>query len=111
MIRLVSARQIPEEPEPAAPGGRGKRRQLSELRDQLESVSWRLSALEHRVGTAPDLAELDREIARYYRRDREGAIDAQDFEHAAVLRYRERRLADDKAARLPRSGRPPVLER
>ena len=99
MIRLVSARQIPEEPGTGRAGGRGKRRQLSELRDQLESVSWRLSALEHRVGTAPDLAELDREIAQI-RRDREGAIDAQDFEHAAVLRYRERRLADDKAARL-----------
>jgi hypothetical protein len=98
-IRLVSVRQIGEKPRTGRPGGRGKRRQLSELRGQLDSVSWRLSALEHRVGTAPDLAQLDGEIAQI-RRDRESAIDAQDFENAAVLRDREQRLADDKAARL-----------
>jgi hypothetical protein len=99
VIRLESARQIHEEPRPSRAGGRGKRKQLSELRDQLESVSWRLSALEQRVGTAPGLAELDREIAQI-RRDWESAIDAQDFEHAAVLRDRVRRLLDGKAARL-----------
>jgi len=55
--------------------------------------------LEQRVGTAPDLARLDREITQI-RRDRESAIDAQDFENAAVLRSREQRLVDDKAARL-----------
>jgi hypothetical protein len=99
VIRLVSARQIREEPGTGRAGGRGKRRRLSELRDQLDSVSWRLSVLEQRVGTAPDLAQLDRDIAEV-RRDRESAIAAQDFEHAAVLRGREQRLADDKAARL-----------
>jgi ATP-dependent Clp protease ATP-binding subunit ClpC len=99
VIRLVSARQIREEPRPGRAGGRGKRRQLSELRDQLDSVTWRLSVLEQRVGTAPDLAELDREIAQI-RRDKEIAIDAQDFENAAVLRDREQRLVDGKAARL-----------
>jgi hypothetical protein len=72
---------------------------LSELRDQLNSVSWRLSVLEQRVGTTPDLAQLDREITQI-RRDRESAIDAQDFENAAVLRGREQRLVDGKAARL-----------
>jgi ATP-dependent Clp protease ATP-binding subunit ClpC len=99
VIRLVSARQIHEQPGASRAGGRGKRRQLAELRDQLDSVSWRLSALEQRVGTAPDLAQLDREIAQI-RRDKESAIDAQDFENAAVLRDREQRLVDDKAARL-----------
>jgi ATP-dependent Clp protease ATP-binding subunit ClpC len=99
VIRLVSARQIGEEPRTGRAGGRGKRKQLSELRDQLDSVSWRLSALEQRVGTAPDLAQLDREIAQI-RRDRESAIEAQDFENAAVLRDREQRLLDGKAARL-----------
>jgi len=34
------------------------------------------------------------------RRDKEAAIDVQDFEHAAVLRDREQRLLGDKAARL-----------
>jgi ATP-dependent Clp protease ATP-binding subunit ClpC len=99
VIRLVSARQIHEEPRTGRARGRGKRKQLSGLRDQLDSVSWRLSALEQRVGTTPDLAQLDREIAQI-RRDKEGAIDAQDFEHAAVLRDTEQRLVDDKAARL-----------
>jgi ATP-dependent Clp protease ATP-binding subunit ClpC len=99
VIQLVSARQVQEEPGSGRAGGRGKRKQLSELRDQLDSVCWRLSVLEQRVGTAPDLAQLDREIAQI-RRDKEIAIDAQDFENAAVLRNREQRLVDDKAARL-----------
>jgi ATP-dependent Clp protease ATP-binding subunit ClpA len=99
VIRLVSARQIHEKPGTGRAGGRGKRRQLAELRDQLDSVSWRLAVLEQRVGTTPDLAQLDREITQI-RRDRESAIDAQDFENAAVLRDREQRLVDDKAARL-----------
>src|SRR6202034_1354262 len=51
VIRLVSARQIHEQPGTGRAGGRGKRRQLSELRGQLDSVNWRLSALEQRVGT------------------------------------------------------------
>jgi ATP-dependent Clp protease ATP-binding subunit ClpC len=57
-----------------------------------------LSVLEQRVGTAPDLAELDQEITRV-RSDKESAIDAQDFENAAVLRDREQQLLRDKAAR------------
>ena len=108
VIRLVSARQIHEQPGTGRAGGRGKRRQLSELRGQLDSVSWRLSVLEQRVGTAPDLARLDREITQI-RRDRESAIDAQDFENAAVLRGREQRLADDKAARLQERAALPSL--
>jgi Clp amino terminal domain, pathogenicity island component/UvrB/uvrC motif len=99
VIRLVSARQIHEGPGASRAGGRGKRKQLSELRHELDSVSWRLAVLEQRVGTTPDLAQLDREITRV-RSDRESAIEAQDFENAAVLRDRERRLVDDKAARL-----------
>jgi hypothetical protein len=88
VVRLVSARQIHEQPGTGRASGRGKRKQLSELRSQLDSMSWRLSALEQRVGTAPDLAQLDREIAQI-RRDRESAIDAPDFEHAAVLRAKD----------------------
>jgi ATP-dependent Clp protease ATP-binding subunit ClpC len=99
VIRLVSARQVHQEPGTGRAGGRRKRKQLSALRDELDSVSWRLSVLEQRVGTTPDLAQLDREIAQI-RRDRESAIDAQDFENAAVLHGREQRLVDDKAARL-----------
>ena len=58
----------------------------------------RLSALEHRVGAAPDVSELDQEIEQV-RHDKESAIDAQDFENAAVLRDREKQLLLEKASR------------
>jgi ATP-dependent Clp protease ATP-binding subunit ClpC len=99
VIELVSARELREESGAARTARRGKRKRSAELRDQLDSLSWRLSVLEQRVGTAPDLAQLDREISRV-RCDKEAAIDAQDFENAAVLRDREQRLVDGKAARL-----------
>jgi ATP-dependent Clp protease ATP-binding subunit ClpC len=82
---------------PAA-AGRGNRRLLSELLARSESLESRLSALEHRVGTGPDVRDLDQEIARV-RRDKETAIDAQDFETAAVLRDREKELLGEKASR------------
>jgi ATP-dependent Clp protease ATP-binding subunit ClpA len=109
VIQLVSAMQIHEKPGTGRVAGRGKRKQqLSELRDHLDALNWRLSVLEQRVGTAPDVAQLDREITQV-RRDKESAIDAQDFENAAVLRDREQRLVDDKAARLQEGAALPSL--
>jgi ATP-dependent Clp protease ATP-binding subunit ClpC len=99
VIQLVSARRVQEEPETGRATGRGKRKVLSELRGRLDSLEWRLSVLEQRVGTAPDLAQLDQEISQV-RHDKESAIDAQDFENAAVLRDREQHMLGDKAARL-----------
>jgi ATP-dependent Clp protease ATP-binding subunit ClpA len=78
--------------------GGGKRKLLSQLVDRFDSMESRLSALEHRVGTGPDVRDLDQEIAQA-RRDKESAIDAQDFENAAVLRDRERQLLAEKASR------------
>jgi ATP-dependent Clp protease ATP-binding subunit ClpA len=78
--------------------GGGKRRLLSQILDRFESMESRLSALEHRVGTGPDMREVDREIA-LVSRDKESAIDAQDFETAAVLRDREKQLLDERNAR------------
>jgi ATP-dependent Clp protease ATP-binding subunit ClpA len=78
--------------------GFGRRRMTAELRDRFESIEARLSALEQRVGTGPDLRDLDREIAQV-RRDKDSAIEAQDFENAAVLRDREKELSDEKASR------------
>jgi ATP-dependent Clp protease ATP-binding subunit ClpA len=98
VIQLVSARRIQEEPGTGRAAGRGKRKLLSELRGRLDSLDWRLSVLEQRVGTSPDLAQLDQEIIQV-RSDKESAIDAQDFENAAVLRDREQHLLGDKAAR------------
>jgi ATP-dependent Clp protease ATP-binding subunit ClpC len=99
VIKLVSASRGNEEPgtRPVAAGG-GKRKLSPELRGHLDSLEWRLSILEQRVGTGPGLGQLDREIAQV-RRDKERAASAQDFETAAVLRDREQRLVADKAAR------------
>jgi ATP-dependent Clp protease ATP-binding subunit ClpA len=60
--------------------------------------SW-LSAIEQRAGTRPATADLEEQIAQV-RRDKESAIDSQDFEQARLLRDREKRLIGDKAARL-----------
>ena len=98
VIQRVSARRVQEEPGTGRAAGRGKRKLLSELRGRLDSLDWRLSVLEQRVGTSPDLAQLDQEITQV-RSDKESAIDAQDFENAAVLRDREQQLLGDKAAR------------
>ena len=78
--------------------GRGPRKLLAEIAVRLDAVEARLSALEHRVGTGPDLRDLDQQIAQL-RRDKEAAIETQDFEHAAVLRDREKELAAAKAGR------------
>jgi ATP-dependent Clp protease ATP-binding subunit ClpC len=99
VIQLVSARRVQEGAGSGRGASRGKRKLLSELRGRLDSLEWRLSVLEQRVGTAPDLAQLDQEITQV-RRDKESAIDAQDFENAAVLRDREQHLLGGKAARL-----------
>jgi ATP-dependent Clp protease ATP-binding subunit ClpC len=98
VIRLVHARRVQAELGTGRTAGRGKRKLLSELRGHLDSLDWRLSVLEQRVGTAPDLAQLDQEITQV-RSDKESAIDVQDFEHAAGLRDREQQLLGDIAAR------------
>ena len=77
---------------------RRERRLLPELLARFDSIESRLSALEQRVGTGPDLRDLDEEIRRA-RRDKEAAIDAEDFETAAVLRDRESHLLDEKDSR------------
>ena len=61
---------------------------MARLLSRIDAIERRLSILEQRVGTRPDLRELDREIAQV-RRDKEAAIEAQDFENSAALRDRE----------------------
>jgi ATP-dependent Clp protease ATP-binding subunit ClpA len=83
---------------PSARAGRAERGVLSQLVDRVTELESRLSAMEDRVGTGPDVHELDEQIAQY-RRDREAAAEVQDYENAAALRDRERRLAGEKASR------------
>ncbi len=100
VIALVSVSRGEDEAgvRPVTAGG-GKRKLAAEVRGRLDSIEWRLSILEQRVGTGPDVRDLDREIIQV-RGDKEAAIDAQDFENAAALRDRESQLLSDKAARL-----------
>src|ERR671927_10638 len=51
-----------------------------------------------RMTAPPDLREFDERIAQV-RRDKESAIDAQDFERAAQLRDREKQLLNQKSQR------------
>jgi ATP-dependent Clp protease ATP-binding subunit ClpA len=62
---------------------------------RLELLDLRLAVIERWVGMRPRLDELDEEIARV-RRNKEAAIDAQDFEDAVVLRDREKELMTEK---------------
>jgi hypothetical protein len=64
----------------------------------VESIESRLSTVERRVGTGPDISELDRQIARA-RRGKEAAVSSEDYENAAALRDSERQLLSEKATR------------
>jgi ATP-dependent Clp protease ATP-binding subunit ClpA len=79
-------------------GGRVKRKLLAEILAHVQSIDSRLSAVEQRVGIGPDLRDLDKQIKQAHD-DKESAIDAQDFETAAVLRDKEKQLLADKTSR------------
>jgi ATP-dependent Clp protease ATP-binding subunit ClpA len=104
VIQLLHGYQGREEPEAgrAAPRSGGTRRGehglLSEILSGVESVDSWLSAIEHRVGAGPEVADLDQRIAQV-RRDKESAAGAEDYERAAGLRDRERQLLAEKASR------------
>jgi ATP-dependent Clp protease ATP-binding subunit ClpC len=82
----------------AGPVGGSERGQLSEVLRRIKSIDSRLSAVEQRVGTGPDMADLDQEITQA-RRDKETAVGAEDYENASALRDKERQLLAEKAAR------------
>jgi hypothetical protein len=98
VIQLLHGRAEDEAGVHLGKAGGGKRTAHPEIRDRLDSVEWRLSVLEQRVGTRPAPRDLDREIAQA-RRNKDAALDAHDFEAAAVQRDREQQLLSDKAAR------------
>jgi ATP-dependent Clp protease ATP-binding subunit ClpC len=85
--------QGPAEADPSAVS-----RVLAEVLSRIEAMDSRLSAVEQQIGAGPDVGDLDRQIAQA-RRDKESAAGAEDFEHAAVLRDRERQLLADKTSR------------
>jgi hypothetical protein len=69
----------------------------SGVQARLEAVEGRLAAVEQQLGIRPDSSDLDEQIAQV-RREKESAIDAQDFEQARSLRNREKELLAGKAA-------------
>ncbi len=84
----------------ARPGVEGAT--LEEIAHQLRVLGARLAAIEERLGIeeSPErqqLRSIDAEIARA-RRQKESAIDEQDFEQAARLRDLEKRLLSDRRA-------------
>jgi ATP-dependent Clp protease ATP-binding subunit ClpC len=73
-----------------------ERRLPPEIAARLDAIDSRLSAVEHRAGTGPDIGELDQQIEQA-QRDRHAAVDAQEYERAASLRDREKDLLAQKA--------------
>jgi Clp amino terminal domain, pathogenicity island component/UvrB/uvrC motif len=78
---------------------RARARPADDVLARLESLDERLAAIERWVGMRPGPHDPDQEIARV-RREKETAIDAQDFRAAAALRDKEKELvgAKDKSA-------------
>jgi ATP-dependent Clp protease ATP-binding subunit ClpC len=79
-------------------GRRARARSAGDLLERLDALDQRLEAIERWVGLRPDLRDLDEEIARV-RREKEAAIEAQDFKTAAALRDKERELIVGQDAR------------
>jgi len=80
---------------------RGKRAQARVMADavaRIDALDRRLAAIERWVGMRPDLDDVDQEIAQV-RREKEAAIDTQDFENAAALRDKEKELLAARARR------------
>jgi len=65
---------------------------------RIDALDHRLAALERWAGMRPDLGELDQEIA-LAGREKEAAIDRQDFVAAAATRDKEKQLLAARAAR------------
>jgi hypothetical protein len=84
----------------ARSGGEGAT--LEEISHQLRVLGARLAAIEEKLGieesaARQQLRRVDAEIARV-RRQKESAIDEQNFERAARLRDEEKRLLSDRRA-------------
>ena len=93
-------RDEPEEGKEAAPVGRRQPQRDVSVQGLLDAIDERLSAIERHLGiTQPvsaALRTLDEQIAQV-RRDKQAAIDVQDFGRAAALRDAEKQLIEERA--------------
>jgi ATP-dependent Clp protease ATP-binding subunit ClpA len=80
------------------PGGRARAGLPDDALARFDALDRRLTALERWVSIQPDLEDLDQEIAQV-RRDKEAAVDRQDFQAATALRDKEKQLLADRADR------------
>ena len=96
-------REHPEDSQEAPPVER-ERQQLrvflrSQVQGLLDTIDDRLTAIERHLGirrpVSPALRSLDEQIAQV-RRDKEAAIDVQDFGQAAALRDTEKQLIQER---------------
>jgi len=93
-------------------GKQARARLLDDALARIDDLDRRLAAIERWAGLRPDLDDLVQEIAQV-RREKESAIDQQDFEAAAALRDKETQLLAARAAREKEwtqtaAGRPPL---
>jgi ATP-dependent Clp protease ATP-binding subunit ClpC len=79
-------------------GKRERARLMNDALGRIAALDRRLAAIERWVGMQPDLDDIDGEIARA-RREKEAAIDSQDFETAAALLAKEKELLAARASR------------
>jgi ATP-dependent Clp protease ATP-binding subunit ClpC len=79
-------------------GKRARARLMDEALARIDALDRRLAAMERWVGMGPDVADVDQEMAQV-RREKEAAIDTQDFEAAAALRDKEKELLTARASR------------
>jgi ATP-dependent Clp protease ATP-binding subunit ClpA len=79
-------------------GKRARARLMADADARIDALDRRLAATERWMGMRPDLDDADQEIAQV-RREKEAAIDAQDFESAAALRDKEKELLAARARR------------
>ena len=79
-------------------GRRARTRLLDDALARVDALDRRLAAIERWVGMRPDLDDLDQEIAQV-RREKEAAVDRQDFETAVTLRDKEKQLLAARAGR------------
>jgi hypothetical protein len=110
VIQLLDGRGAEARPTPRSMRGGV----IEDVLARLDSMDGRLTAIERWVGMGPDVRDLDQEIAQL-RRDKEAAIESQDFEAAAGIRDAEVRLLADKTGRAKNwvgdtEGRPSLAE-
>jgi ATP-dependent Clp protease ATP-binding subunit ClpA len=79
-------------------GKQARARLLDDALTRIDSLDRRLAAIERWTGIRPDLDDLAQEIVQV-RREKEAAIDRQDFGAAAALRDKEKQLLAARAAR------------